>query len=418
VNNLETKQRIKILFISNDGSRTGAPWILLNIIRWLNSHYDLKMAAVLMRNGSLRTDFEKELTTYTWIPTDLNQPDKIHKRLLNTLLQRGSKSDPGKWLAHIIEKERPDVIYLSTLVLGRYLGPINQGAHPRIVSHVHELLPSLRQLSGDAMVQRQLDLSHKVICCADCVQNGLTENFDLSPDRCIILPEFILTQPENESPDSEKNDRPSKQHPQEILGWQKLNSALESGLPVFGIGGNPIGRKGFDLIPLFLMACRQQFGDHGFLFVWIGCGEGSSSHASLSWDLELMGLSDQIVLFPSVPMASFRKLLSRLQVLTLLSKEDPFPLVALEAGLLEIPTVCFKGSGAIAEMADEGACIAVDYLNLEAFAAAVRRLFDQPEEARRIGRRCRCKVLEELSLEQVAPRVAQVLLQGSSVESN
>ena len=407
---MEMKQRTKILFISNDGSRTGAPSILLNLIRWLKSHHDLKMAAVLMRNGSLRTDFEQELTTYTWIPTDLNQPERIHKRLVNTLLQRG-RTDPGKWLAQIIEKEKPDVIYLSTLVLGRYLGSVRQDAHPRIVSHVHELLPSLLQLSGDAMVQRQLDLSHKVISCADCVQNGLTKNFHLSQDRCIILPEFIITRPDKKSHDSQENDCANNQDPQEKLGWQKLNIAQEMGLPVFGIGGNPISRKGFDLIPLFLKACRQRFGDEGFLFVWIGCGEGSSPHASLSWDLELMGLSDQIVLFPSVAMASFRRLLSRLQVLTLLSREDPFPLVALEAGLLEIPTVCFKGSGAIAEMADEGACIAVDYLNLEEFAAAVQRLWAQPEEARRIGRRCRLKVLEELSLEQVAPRVAQVLLQ-------
>lgn len=407
---MEMKQRTKILFISNDGSRTGAPWILLNLIRWLKSHHDLKMAAVLMRNGSLRTEFEQELTTYTWIPTDLNQPERIHKRLVNTLLQRG-RTDPGKWLAQIIEKEKPDVIYLSTLVLGRYLGSVRQDAHPRIVSHVHELLPSLLQLSGEAMVQRQLDLSHKVISCADCVQNGLIKNFHLPQDRCIILPEFIITRPDKKSHDSQQNDCANNQDPQEKLGWQKLNIAQERGLPVFGIGGNPISRKGFDLIPLFLKACRQRFGDEGFLFVWIGCGEGSSPHASLSWDLELMGLSDQIVLFPSVAMASFRRLLSRLQVLTLLSREDPFPLVALEAGLLEIPTVCFKGSGAIAEMADEGACIAVDYLNLEEFAAAVQRLWAQPEEARRIGRRCRLKVLEELSLEQVAPRVAQVLLQ-------
>ena len=407
---MEMKQRTKILFISNDGSRTGAPSILLNLIRWLKSHHDLKMAAVLMRNGSLRTEFEQELTTYTWIPTDLNQPERIHKRLVNTLLQRG-RTDPGKWLAQIIEKEKPDVIYLSTLVLGRYLGSVGQDAHPRIVSHVHELLPSLLQLSGEAMVQRQLDLSHKVISCADCVQNGLTKNFHLPQDRCIILPEFIITRPDKKSHDSQQNDCANNQDPQEKLGWQKLNIAQERGIPVFGIGGNPISRKGFDLIPLFLKACRQRFGDEGFLFVWIGCGEGSSPHASLSWDLELMGLSDQIVLFPSVAMASFRRLLSRLQVLTLLSREDPFPLVALEAGLLEIPTVCFKGSGAIAEMADEGACIAVDYLNLEEFAAAVQRLWAQPEEARRIGRRCRLKVLEELSLEQVAPRVAQVLLQ-------
>ena len=102
---MEMKQRTKILFISNDGSRTGAPSILLNLIRWLKSHHDLKMAAVLMRNGSLRTEFEQELTTYTWIPTDLNQPERIHKRLVNTLLQRG-RTDPGKWLAQIIEKEK------------------------------------------------------------------------------------------------------------------------------------------------------------------------------------------------------------------------------------------------------------------------------------------------------------------------
>jgi glycosyltransferase involved in cell wall biosynthesis len=410
VNSLETKPRTKILFISNDGSRTGAPWILLNLIRWLNSHHDLDMAAALMRNGSLKTEFEQELTTYTWIPTDLNKPERIHKRLFNTVLHR-SRSDPGEWLKKVIEKERPDVIYLSTLVLGKYLGSLKQGTHPRIVSHVHELLPSLRQLSGDAMVQRQLDLSHKVISCAECVQTGLTENFHLPSERCIILPEFITTKPESYRPEQ------ANQSSQETKGREKLKCALNKGLPVFGIGGNPISRKGFDLIPLFLKACSRQFGERGFLFVWIGCDESSSPHASLTWDLDLLRLSDQMVLFPSVAMASFRSLLSQLQVLTLLSKEDPFPLVALEAGLLEIPTVCFKGSGAIAEMADQEACVAVNYLDLDAFAEAVHRLCVQPEEAQRIGRRCRLKVLEELSLEQVAPRIADVILEDSGLSS-
>lgn len=268
------------------------------------------------------------------------------------------------------------------------------------------------------MVQRQLDLSHKVISCAECVQSGLRENFHLPRERCIILPEFIITKQEDEHPEPEKSIHSKNQDSQESIGLRKLNRALERELPVFGIGGNPISRKGFDLIPLFLKACRQKFGEQGFLFVWIGCGEGSSPHASLAWDLDHMGLSDQMVLFPSVAMASFRKLLSHLQVLTLLSREDPFPLVALEAGLLEIPTVCFKGSGAIAEMADEGACIAVNYLDLDGFAEAVQRLCAQPEEAKRIGRRCRLKVLEELSLEQIAPKLAEVILEGSGLSSN
>lgn len=406
----------KILFISSDGNRTGAPWIMLNLILWLKRYPELEMAAVLMRDGSLKQEFEQNLKTHTWIPTDLNKPERIHKRLAKVLQQRGG-SDPGDWLAQIIRKEQPDVLYLSTLVLGKYLGCLERDQRPKIVSHVHELLPSLRQLSGDAMVQRQLDLSHKVISCAECVQKGLQENFHLPPERSVVIPEFIITDPESQNTHFKPGTGLENQDLQEAQGWQRLNSALEQGLPVFGIGGNPISRKGFDLIPLFLKACHQQFGDQGFLFVWIGCGEGSPPHASLSWDLELLGLTNLIVLFPSVTMASFRSLISRLQVLTLLSREDPFPLVALEAGLLEIPTVCFKGSGAIAEMADEGACLAVNYLDLEAFAEAVQTLCTRPEEALRIGRRCKRKVLEDLSLEQVVPKLAEVLLEDSHVAS-
>lgn len=397
----------KILFVSSDGGRTGAPWILLNLVNWLQRHHAVEAEVVLMRDGSLRQDFEQLATTHTWIPTDWEKPERLHRRLRKVLLQRNN-SDPGVWLQQILASAKPDIIYLSTLVLGKYLADLPHQACPRIVSHVHELLPSLRQLATDAQVQTQLDLSHAVISCAPCVQQGLMSNYRLAAAKCHIIPEFILADTEQPA-GAESSSSPISSFDPETT-WPQLEEALREGLPIFGIGGNPIQRKGFDLIPLFLQACRRQFGDQRFLFVWIGCTQGSAAQAALAWDLEKMNLLDQMLLIPSVPMHSFCRLLSHLQVLTLLSREDPFPLVVLEAGLQQVPTVCFRGSGGIADLASRGAATAVDYLNLDAFAAAVHGFCLQPDRAHAVGSRCRRLILEELQISTVAPRIAEVLL--------
>ena len=430
------KEVKKIVFVSNEAARTGAPAIVLGLIHWLQRHHHLEIVNVLMRDGALRSDFEQTGTTYTWVPTDLNQPERIYKRLGKLLLQR-NQTDPGVWLTTILEKEKPDIIYLSTLVLGKYLQQVKKLPHQHIVSHGHELLPSLRQLSSDQLVQIQLALSDEVIACAPCVAETLTNTFHLSASKCRIIPEYIVpeTDPEfvpRSNPESIPKSDPESAHRSgrqssgsrqqrseqatatltAELGAarQKLEEAILQGAFIFGIGGNPISRKGFDLFPLLVQECKRQFADLPFHAVWIGCGEGSAARVSLEWDLQRMGLEDCVSLLPSVSMPTFRWVLSRFQVLTLLSREDPFPLVVLEAGLLGVPTVCFAGSGAIPELAAAGRCVSVNYLDLPAYAAAVRRLCLNPQEAQAIAARCQRHVADALSLNVVAPRVAEVLL--------
>lgn len=397
----------KICFISNEAARTGAPAILLGLSQWLQAHHPIEAVHVLMRDGALRPDFERLGKTHTWIPTDLNQPERLHKRLGKLLHQRG-QSDPGVWLTRILEDEQPDILYLSTLVLGKYLRQVNKKPSQRIVSHVHELLPSLRQLSNDQQVQVQLDLSDVVIACAPCVAEMLRSTFALSADRCTIIPEYIIPSSSGSALEPANAIPPSVA--QELGTMPALMAALRNGTPLIGNGGNPIHRKGFDLFPLLVRECKRQFGEIPFHAVWLGCGEGSAAHGEMEWDLNRMGLREEVSLVPSVSLPTFRWLLGRLAVLTLLSREDPFPLVVLEAGLQGVPTVCFEGSGAIPDLAAEGCCVSVDYLDLKAFATATARLCGQPEEAREIAARCGRKVRDELSLEVVAPRVADVLL--------
>jgi glycosyltransferase involved in cell wall biosynthesis len=294
-------------------------------------------------------------------------------------------------------------------VLGKYLQDFNKLPGQRIVSHVHELLPSLLQLSNHTLVKTQLALSDSVIACAPCVANSLIQNFQLSRSKCQIIPEYInpatiagLSENASKAKAGIKTKLDSKE-------LEKMEQAIRRGAHVFGVGGNAIHRKGFDLFPLLVKECKQRFGPIPFHAVWIGCSEGSPGHVDLAWDLCHMGLEDCVSLIPNVPMDTFRLILRQFQVLTLLSREDPFPLVVLEAGLLEVPTVCFQGSGAIPDLADNQCCIAVDYLDLSAFAAAVHRLCLAPEERHQIGSRCRRLVEDELSLAKVGPRVAEIL---------
>ena len=403
--------RKKILFVSNEAARTGAPAILLGLIRWLQAHHQIEAISVLMRDGALREDFEQTCQTHAWIPVDLNQPERIHKRLSKAVFAGRQQSDPGIWLASIFENEKPDIIYLSTLVLGKYLQQIQRRSNQRFITHVHELLPSLRQLTSDHLVHTQLTLSDAVIACAPCVSQTLINQFSLSPSKCNLIPEYII--PNDSSPLPKRSLPPSEASSSEAsssegAGLEKIYQAVDAGHHIFGIGGNPIHRKGFDLLPLLIQECKQIF-ESPFLAVWIGCNPGSEAHSAMDWDLTNMGLQENVALIPSVAMPTFRWILSQLDVLTLLSREDPFPLVVLEAGLLRIPTVCFEASGAIPEFAAAGECVSVNYLDVPAFAAAVHRLCRDPQEAARIGERCRQKVKKDLTLEIVAPQVAKVL---------
>ena len=399
----------KILFVSNEAARTGAPAIMLGFIKWLSAHHEIESICVLMRDGALREEFELLGRTYTWIPTDLNKPERIYKRLAKVITNKG-QADPGIWLTKIIEREKPDIIYLSTLVLGKYLQQLSKNPNQRIITHVHELLPSLRQLSNDQLVTCQLQYSDAVIACAGCVSEMLINTYHLPPSKIKIIPEYIVPEKPLHGGDRSRDSLTPSTNERTLLN--KLHQAIDLGIPIFGIGGNPIHRKGFDLFPLLIKECKTQFADTPFLAVWIGCGDGSEPQVALEWDLSHLGMNNEVALIPSVSMPTFRWIVRQFRVLTLLSREDPFPLVVLEAGLMGIPTVCFEGSGAIPEFAAEGQCVSVNYLDIPAFATAVMRLCLDPAEATKIGEQCRQKVMGDLTLEKVAPLVADVLFDG------
>ncbi len=390
---------MRVLFVSHMATRSGAPLLLLWLLRWLMEHEcGIDPAVVLLSDGPLRPEFEALAPTTAW-SQPLFQP--LIKRLA-ARLGRGQASSPAGLLEAAVKRHQPDLIYLNTLVLGQHLKGLSADrARPACLSHVHELETTLATMSTPEAVARQLALSTEVVACAARVRQSLSLHHDLPPDRCSVIPEFV--------PFSAQGHGPTVEPPVPLEGvardpcLERLEIALENGTFVFGFAGQAIARKGFDLLPQLVRECERVFAGASFLAVWLGAAPAQDEVIVAQRDLRLLQLEHRALLLP--PMPTGIGVIRRYAVHGLLSREDPYPVVALEAAVSAVPTVCFRDGGGIADFVADGCGVAVDYLDLEAFATALHRLSLEPETRRHLGERSRAKVLQESSIDGVAPQL-------------
>ena len=101
-------------------------------------------------------------------------------------------------------------------------------------------------------------------------------------------------------------------------------------------------------------------------------------------------------------------------VFALTSREDPYPLVCLEAASFGKPILCFAGGGGEPEFVEDDCGFVVPYLDIEAMADRVLELMDSPELRQRLGTSARAKVRARHDIEIVAPRILEVIRQCAS----
>jgi len=236
---------MRVLFVSHMATRSGAPLLLLWLLRWLMEHErGIEPAVVLLSDGPLRPDFEALAPTVAW-----SQPlfRRLHERLA-ARLGRGRASSPAGLLQAAVKRHRPDLIYLNTLVLGRHLDALSTDpSRPACLTHVHELETTLATMSSPEAVARQLALSSGVVACAEGVRQSLHTHHGLTLNRCVVIPGFLPLAPPGQDQASGTLDAGEPIPADPLL--EPLETALAAGTFVFGFAGQAISRKGFDLFP-------------------------------------------------------------------------------------------------------------------------------------------------------------------------
>jgi glycosyltransferase involved in cell wall biosynthesis len=397
---MNNKNNIRILFISHDATRTGAPIIFYNLIKWLKVNTSISFEILLKNGGEMEADFKNLGPTWLINYRPLNKPtlkERIFSRTKpesnNRLLRMEELID------RLANQFQPNLIYSNTITNGEILNQLSSIKCP-VITHVHELDFWIREKVGNArfkLVDQSTDI---FITVSEAVSQNLIENWGINPSRIKMIHGFIPVTPD----------------PSLISTYRKEEIRRELGIPIdaFVVGGSGTTdwRKAPEHFINLAFNIIQRNPKRPVHFLWVGGQKEGIEVSALKHELKLTGLLDQVHFVGTKinPLDYY----SAFDLFAMVSREDPFPLVNLETASLGKPIVCFDRSGGSSEFVESDCGKILPYLDFNAMADWICELLDDPNQFKTLGNQARKKVLERHSIDVQGPKIASLIKQVSS----
>jgi glycosyltransferase involved in cell wall biosynthesis len=360
----------KVLLVSHSACRTGAPICLLRLAHELSRVPDVECWIVLKQGGELTESFARVAPTLEY----------------EKLIAQGVNRDHATGLiaSAFQEYSSRGVAICNTLAVSDFHAAFAE-RNVAVLSWVHELPTFIASLGGSDAIERIKAGSRKIMVPAEAVRTALTTQFGIDP-------ESIRTVYNGQDPNTLGLDREA----------MRLRVRQELLLPpdariVLGCGTVDL-RKGADI---FVNVARRVLTDplaaslsSNTWFVWVGHCTDADFERWLVHDAAIGGLKDRIRFIGTRPETSPYYLAA--DVLALTSREDPCPLVNMEAMESALAVVAFQDAGGASEvLADAGLC--VPYLDAGAMASAVRKLLADGALCDEMGRRGQARIRERFT---------------------
>ncbi len=361
--------KTKVLFISHDAQPHGAQLLLLHLVRWVSACRVLDAHVLLKRDGPLRSDFEAVAPT----------------RVFNA-------GNPAGLLAQCRQQEY-DIIYTNTITNGELLPALATYDRP-VITHVHELGYWIGHRTGPLNNAQVLAHTDHFIACSQAVADCLERLLRVEKPRISVVHGFVPTQTETTDLSRAR---------------ERLRADLDLPADSFIVGGSGTTdwRKGADLFVQLAFHVRKRLHPNPVHFVWVGGDETGDEANSLRHDALQAGVAETVHFLGHKP--NPRDFFALFDVMTLVSREDPYPLVVLEAAALGVPTVTFDRNGGAGEFVEQDAGLVTPYLDVPAMAEQVVRLFKEPALRRKLGARAAQKVRERHELGASAGRIVNLI---------
>jgi glycosyltransferase involved in cell wall biosynthesis len=343
---------VRILLVSHEASRTGAPRVAVLVARSLVEQGH--SVQILSRaRGPLLEDFA------AIAPTSVEFLDRVRRRLWSFWALRSIAYlvDTVLAMATLIRR-RPDLVYVNSTAAAIYLRPA-QWLRRRVVLHVHESGTVAEPFLSTAQAPQRLD-GITVVACSPSVQADLQRLIDKPAAAIKMLPSV---------PDDAEVVR---------LSAEPLNRPYQAEELIVGCCGTVEHRKGADQWVAAAREVRKSMPGRQVRFVWIG-EIAQPVQTDDEAGIEFCGPT-------SNPYAHMR----RFDVATLPSRDDPFPLVVLEAMLLGTPVVAFDVGGVARQIGDAGVIIPAG--DVAGFARQVVRLLIDHDTRINLGAAAQARV--------------------------
>jgi len=338
------------LVVSHDAALAGSQQLLLYLLAEWKRRAPFPIKVICVSDGVLRSQFESLFPTL--VLSDF-KGDSAYEAALRDFT-RGSFR----------------VIYSSTVVNGPLLEKLRCLGAP-VITHCHELQKSIERWAPGEIMEATLKNTDFFLAGSRAVAANLGDRHGVPEDRMEIVYDFI------EPWDSTRTPAQS-----ELAALRRELKITDSDIVVYGCGTTD-WRKGPDLfLQIALEACPQEA---TLKFVWIG-GEARYGHDEIAGK----GLLGRVQFIGNRPQS--RRYYYTGHIFALTSREDPCPLVALEAADAGLPVVCFDKAGDIPHIFGNECGFVIPPDDVSAAAAAIVMLARSPAKREDLGRLARQRV--------------------------
>jgi glycosyltransferase involved in cell wall biosynthesis len=369
------------LVVSHEASRTGAPRVAIEVIQALEaSEWDRRV--VLRWPGPLRAEFAATGAKVVTEPL----------RRLRVLLRMWPPTRPlanrlERWSAAlVILWQRPDVIWCNTVLSACYVKPgLRRGLG--VVLHVHEP----RKRMAQVLDRYDLDTlwpSTVLVGCAPRVCSDLAALTRRPPTDVVCL--FSV---------------PDRGRICDLAGRLEDPPLTTAGVLVGACGSANAG-KGVDLWLEMVSRIAPETADLHPRFVWIG-GDPPANYAEWASTHDV----GHLVSFTG-SLENPYPWLAALDIFTLTSRADSFPLVVLEAMHLGRAVVAFAVGDVPSQIGDTGRLVPL--LDVARAGDEVITLLRDPAERSRLGVAAAARARQQFDMADFALAVRQLASDASS----
>jgi glycosyltransferase involved in cell wall biosynthesis len=314
----------KIFVVSHEATYTGAPILLLNLLHVLKDELNIKFTIFIVRDGDLRNDFSEVGKVIVFKKAGYAKRKFFLHRLHEFILSRIIL------VISVIKSISYPLIFSNTLINAQVYKYFNFFKKPTVV-YVHELSNIIRFYPLKKHILPLIIKRNYFFFPSEAVKTYLTEQFAINTNRLFKLNYFI--------PDLNIMSSGQEPHKTELV---KIGPSLV----VCGMGvASP--RKGTDIfIEVASIVCNQR---KDIRFVWIGGFANTDFEKQYYTLIEKYNISHAFQFTGKLHPIAAKKQLSKSDLLFLSSREDPYPLVVLEAAMYGIPSIVFKDGGGITD---------------------------------------------------------------------
>lgn len=341
----------RIIFVSHEATRTGAPKIILNVLKHFQMNCDISCETILHDDGQLLDEFQcYSETNSLYLPRQ--RSGELQKKV-RTIVQNRRKSQP--------------LVALCNSMESRFVADILQKEGVPVIQLVHELPCSYTE----ADYRMLYELAAKIVFPVQAVRDATNRKLPLPFGKDLILPQGLLDQNFGKGIDRETAYR-------QIRDEFSLPS---DAFIVLGCGTLDL-RKGIDhFARIAIESMQKNKSNRPIHFVWMGDGprwphsayhyvQIDLKHTQTVGNVHFIGEREYVE--PYFVGADMFLLSSRV---------DPFPCVIHEAMASRLPIMTFDSSGGAGQAIADGGGFVIPYGDYEMAAGIICSVAVNPQMA-------------------------------------